>query len=397
MSTVLLIIIYIAFISLGLPDTLLGPAWPIIHKDFQVSISNAGIVTMIISSGTILSSFFSGKLIKRFGTGTITAVSVFLTATGLVGTYFSQSFIWICLCGVPLGIGAGAVDSALNNFIALHYKAKHMNWLHCFWGIGATAGPLIMSFFITKNSNWRMGYGSIGILQIVLVACLVISLPIWKKYEQKEDTHIQEAVDIKLAKIIKLPGAKPAFLSFLCYCAIEATAGLWGSSYLVTIKGISVDAAARCVSLYYFGITLGRFISGFLSLKMNNKNLIRLGQIIILCGATLLALPLWDVFLMIAFILIGLGCAPIFPAMLHETPNRFGKEISQGIMGMQMAVAYVGSTFLPPLFGFLTKIIGFQWFPVYLLFFIAALLLSSESVNKILGQNLVGNLNSQKE
>ncbi|WP_313134281.1 MFS transporter [Anaerocolumna sp.] len=383
MATLLLVIIYIAFISLGLPDSLLGPAWPIIHKDFQVSISYAGIVTMIISGGTILSSFFSGKLIKRFGTGKITAVSVFLTAAGLTGTYFSPDFPWICLCGIPLGIGAGAVDSALNNFVALHYKAKHMNWLHCFWGIGATAGPLIMSFFIRKNNNWRMGYGAIAVLQIILVACLMLSLPLWKKFQQEETEDTTDSIDIKLSQLISLPGAKPALISFLCYCAIEATAGLWGSSYLVTVKGISAEVAASWISLYYFGITMGRFLSGFLSLKINNKNLIRLGQVIILCGASLLALPFFDILQMFAFILIGLGCAPVFPAMLHETPNRFGKEISQGIMGIQMAVAYMGSTFMPPLFGFLSKLTGFQWFPAFLLFFVVVLLVSSEMVNKI--------------
>lgn len=384
MATLLLVIIYIAFISLGLPDSLLGPAWPIIHKDFQVSISYAGIVTMIISGGTILSSFFSGKLIKRFGTGKITAVSVFLTAAGLAGTYFSPGFLWICLCGIPLGIGAGAVDSALNNFVALHYKAKHMNWLHCFWGIGATAGPLIMSFFIRKNNNWRMGYGVIAILQIILVACLILSLPLWKKFQQEETEQTTDSVDIKISKLISLPGAKPALTSFFCYCAIEATAGLWGSSYLVTAKGISAEVAARWISLYYLGITIGRFLSGFLSLKMNNKTLIRLGQIIILVGVALLALPLFDIFQMFAFILIGLGCAPIYPAMLHETPNRFGKEISQGIMGIQMAVAYVGGTFMSPLFGLLSKLIGFQWFPAFLLFLVAIMLVSSEMMNKIL-------------
>jgi fucose permease len=339
---------------------------------------------MIVSGGTILSSFFSGKLIKRFGTGKITAISVFLTAVGLAGIYFSPSFLWLCLCGIPLGIGAGAVDSALNNFIALHYKAKHMNWLHCFWGIGATAGPLIMSFYIRKNNNWRMGFGSIAILQIILVICLVISLPLWKKFQQEETEQSTDSVDIKISKLLQLPGAKPALTGFFCYCAIEATAGLWGSSYLVTAKGISAEVAASWISLYYFGITIGRFLSGFLSLKMNNKNLIRFGQIIILCGTSLLALPFLDIFQMFAFILIGLGCAPIYPAMLHETPNRFGKEISQGIMGIQMAVAYVGGTFMSPLFGFLSKLFGFQWFPVFLLFLVVILLVTSEMVNKIL-------------
>jgi fucose permease len=383
MLTILLVIIYIAFISLGLPDSILGSAWPMIHKELNVPISYAGIETMIVSGGTIISSFYSEKLIRKFGTGKVTAVSVFMTAAGLLGIYLSPNFFWICALGIPLGIGAGAVDSALNNFVALHYEAKHMNWLHCFWGIGATTGPFIMSAFLAKEGGWRLGYASIGVMQAVLVVCLFISLPLWRKFE----TTVNQEEDLKknntLTSLLKMTGAKPALTGFFCYCAIELTTGLWGSSYLVITKGLSPETAARWVSLYYLGITIGRFLAGFLAIKFNNKQMIRIGQIICTIGAALLLLPFSDYIQLVGLLLIGLGCAPIYPAMLHETPNRFGKEVSQGIMGIQMAVAYVGSTFMPPLFGFLANITGFQILPLFLLLFIIIMITASEMVNKI--------------
>lgn len=383
MLTVLLVIIYIAFISLGLPDAILGSAWPMIHQNLNVPISYAGIATMIVSGGTIVSSFFSGRVIRRFGTGKVTTFSVFLTAVGLIGIYFSPSFLWICLLGIPLGIGAGAVDSALNNFVALHYKAKHMNWLHCFWGIGATSGPFIMSFYLLKENGWRMGYATIGIIQAILVICLFLSLPLWKKFEISNDGDEEVHSDVKVSTLIKLPGAKPALISFFCYCAIELTTGLWASSLLVTNNGLSAESAAKWVSLYYLGITVGRFLAGFIAMKLNNKQMIRMGQVICIIGAMLLIMPINNNIQLAGLILIGLGCAPIYPAMLHETPNRFGKELSQGIMGIQMATAYVGSTLVPPLFGALSGVTGFGILPYFLLILMIIMLVSSERVSKI--------------
>lgn len=383
MLTILLVIIYIAFISLGLPDAILGSAWPMIHQDLNVPISYAGLATMIVSGGTIISSFFSGRLINRFGTGKITTFSVFLTAVGLLGIYFSPNFIWICLLGIPLGLGAGAVDSALNNFVALYYEAKHMNWLHCFWGIGATSGPFIMSLYILKDSGWRMGYATIGIIQAVLVVCLFISLPLWKKFEMKDNQEEENHINIKLTTLLNLPGAKSAFISFFCYCAVELTTGLWASSFLVVNNGLSVGIAAKWVSLYYLGITSGRFLAGFIAMKFKNKEMIRMGQIICFTGAIFLIIPFANKFQLVGLTLIGLGCAPIYPAMLHETPNRFGKELSQGIMGIQMAVAYVGSTFMPPLFGSLANISGFNSLPYFLLILIIIMFISSERVTKV--------------
>lgn len=383
MLTLLLIIIYIAFISLGLPDAILGSAWPKIYQDLNVSISSAGIATMIVSAGTIISSFFSAKLIKGFGTGKVTTFSVALTAAALLGIYSSPSFLWICLLGIPMGLGAGAVDSALNNFVALHYEAKHMNWLHCFWGIGATAGPLIMSTYLLKDNGWRSGYATIGILQVVLVICLIFSLPLWEKFEFNTNKDEDSKKDTKLGTLLKIPGAKPALLSSFCYCAAELTTGLWASSYLVVSKGISTEKAAKWVSFFYLGITIGRFLSGFLAMYFNNKKMIRIGQVICICGVILLIIPFSSYFQLAGLILIGLGCAPIYPAMLHETPNRFGKEISQGIMGIQMATAYVGSTFMPPLFGILAKATTFNLLPYFILTLVVLMLLTSEIVSKV--------------
>lgn len=380
---ILLIMIYIAFISLGLPDAILGSAWPMIHQDLNVSISSAGIATMIISGGTIISSLFSEKLIKRFGTGKVTTFSVMLTAAGLIGIYFSPSFLWICLLGVPLGLGAGAVDSALNNFVALHYEAKHMNWLHCFWGIGATAGPFIMSLFLLKENGWRMGYMTIGIIQAILVLCLFISLPLWKKFESEPNPAVESQSAIKITTLLKQPGARPALLAFFCYCAVELTTGLWGSSFLVVSKGLSTETAAKWVSLYYLGITVGRFLAGFIAMRLENQKMIRLGQILCISGAIFLLIPISTTFQLVGLILIGLGCAPIYPAMLHETPHRFGKELSQSIMGIQMATAYIGSTFMPPLFGLLAKLTGFTMLPFFLLILIVIMLIASERVSRI--------------
>ncbi|MCF0148557.1 MAG: MFS transporter [Clostridium sp.] len=383
MLTLLLIIIYISFISLGLPDAILGSAWPMIHQDLNVPVSYAGIITIIISCGTIASSLFSEKIIRRLGTGKVTAFSVLLTAIGLLGVYLSPSFIWICFLAIPLGIGAGSVDSALNNFVALHYKAIHMNWLHSFWGLGATAGPLIMSIFLLKDNGWRLGYATIGSMQVVLVICLFLSLPLWKKFESNRSENTTTNESTKISSLIKVPGVKAALLSFFFYCSAELTTGLWVSSYLVIINGFSVEKAAKWVSLYYLGITIGRFLAGFVSIKLNNKQMIRAGLAICIPGGILLSITYSSNIQLIGLILIGLGFAPIFPANIHDTPNRFGKELSQGIIGIQMASAYVGTTFMPPLFGAISKFVGFEILPYLLLILMLLILVSTERINKV--------------
>ena len=388
MATILLILIYIAFISLGLPDAILGSAWPVLHQELGVSVSWAGILSTIVSGGTIVSSFFSAKLIERFGTGKVTAVSVAMTAAGLWGYCLSPGFFWLCLLAVPLGIGAGAVDSALNNFVALHYEAAHMNWLHCFWGIGATAGPLLMSLFLTKENGWRTGYSTIAAMQCVLVVCLLISLPLWKRFEtgRQEQSEGEARRSTGLTELLRLPAAKPALVSFFSYCAVEAAAGLWSSTFLVQQKGLAAETAARWVSLFYMGITVGRGLAGVFALRFNNKQMIRMGEWLCLAGCVLLALPGTAWLSLVGLICIGLGCAPIYPAMLHDTPNRFGRDISQSIMGIQMATAYVGCLLMPPFLGFLGKTFGFGIHPFFLLTLAALMLVTSERVNWVLAK-----------
>lgn len=384
MFTLLLILIYISFISLGLPDSLLGSSWPAISQELNISVSYAGAISMIISGGTIISSLLSEKMIRRFGTGVVTFVSVLMTAVSLFGFSAAPNFWCLVLLGIPLGLGAGSVDAALNNFVALHYKAKHMSWLHCFWGIGATTGPMIMSLFIAQNSGWKLGYRSIGMIQFMLVLVLLFTLPLWKVVQKKEDHEgTEEISEVKLKNMISLKGVKPALFTFFCYCALEATTGLWGSSFLVLKKGIDIKTAASWTSLYFLGITIGRFLSGFVTIKFNNKTMVRLGQGIIFLGIISFVIGSNHAWLQSGFVLVGLGCAPIFPCLLHETPNRFGKSKSQAMMGIQMASAYVGTTLMPPLFGLIAQYINIGWFPFFLFAILIVMVGTSERVNII--------------
>ncbi|MFS0880887.1 MFS transporter [Bacillus sp. 7586-K] len=391
MATLLLVIIYLAFISLGLPDSLLGSAWPVMQSDFGKSLDTAGYLYMIISAGTILSSLVSGRLNDLLGTGKVMVISVLLTAGALLGFSFAPSFIWLVICAIPLGLGGGAVDAALNNYVALHYKASHMSWLHCFWGVGASIGPIIMSFYISHQGSWEKGYFTISMLQIGLTIILFLSLPLWAKVAKmtgntaavsETATTIEE--NPKAAKPLKIKGVKFALLTFLFYCGVEATMGLWGSSYLVNSKGMSAAVAAQWVSLFYAGITIGRLVTGFITMKVNNTLLIRIGQFIIIFGGILLVLPLPNIVSLLGFIAIGLGCAPIYPCMIHETPSRFGRANSQAIIGYQMAVAYVGSTFLPPLFGLIANYISIHLFSFVILVLALCMLFAAEKVNGVM-------------
>ena len=391
MATFLLLIIYLAFISLGLPDSLLGAAWPVMQPEYGVPLETAGLLFMAIAGSTIISSLVSGSLLKRYGTGMVTFISCMMTAGALLGFYFSPSLLWLLLCAIPLGLGAGAVDAGLNDYVAMHYKAHHMSWLHCFWGVGATAGPIVMARFISGEGSWREGYLSISAIQFVLVAILFLSLPLWNSLSKTshsilsaEPAHAGDPSPETANKPLQVKGVKLALLSFLFYCGAEATVGLWGSSFLVDVKEMGPGTAAKWISFYYGGITIGRFITGFITFKMTNRRLIRSGQLIALAGAVLLVLPLPPAFSLAGFIIIGLGLAPIFPCMLHETPARFGKTHAQKIMGYQMALAYTGTTFVPPLFGFLASRSTIGIFPVCTALLIAAMLLSSERLNKLL-------------
>lgn len=404
MTTLLLLVIYTAFISLGLPDALLGVAWPIMQVDYAVPVSLAGLVSMTISVNTIISSLLSGRVLKRFGTGRVTFVSVLLTAAALLGIAFAPSFIWLVLLAIPLGLGAGSVDAGLNDYVAKHYEARHMSWLHCFWGVGAMSGPVIISQIIGQGESWRNGYLIVSIAQFALVGVLFMTLPVWDKVARSKrkpaagavnapsETPPVEAQPARRSALgaarsvfypLRIEGVKPVLIVFLFYCAIEATMGLWGSTFLIRVKGIDV-ATAGWVSLFYGSITLGRFIAGFVTMRLSSKALIRTGEVAILAGVICLLLPLPDVFSMLGLILTGLGCAPIFPSMLHETPARFGDEEAQNIMGFQMAVAYTGTSLFPPLFGAVASATTFMIFPFFLLACVVLMLVNSERINRFM-------------
>lgn len=384
MVHLLLVIIYIAFISLGLPDSILGSAWPTMYGDLGVAVSFAGVISMIIAGGTIVSSLMSSALTRKLGTGLLTAVSVGLTAVALLGFSFSTTAWQLCLWGIPYGLGAGSVDAALNNFVALHYKSRHMSWLHCFWGVGATLGPYIMGACLSGGLRWNSGYQFIGIIQVVLVACLLLSLPLWRgKAESSGDSAVEQK-HIGIRGTLSLPGARPVLVGFFCYCALESTTGLWASSYLVLHKGVDVTTAARWASLFYLGITVGRLICGFITDRLGDRAMVRLGQGIIGLGVLLLLLPFGQQATLVGLVLVGLGCAPIYPSLLHATPVSFGAENSQAIMGMQMASAYVGSTFMPPLFGLLAQYVGVWLYGGYLLCFVVLMAGMTERMNRTL-------------
>ncbi len=389
--TVLLIIIYLAFISLGLPDSLLGSAWPSMYPNMKVPISYAGIVSMIISGGTIISSLFSDRFIRKFGTGLVTSISTLMTALALLGFSFSNKFYMLCIFAIPLGLGAGAIDAALNNFVAFYYKAKHMSWLHCFWGVGAMTGPIIMSYFLTQGYIFQLGYRTVAIIQFSLTAILIATFPFWKKVEHLSTTQLEKGKSTKEDKsqeiiskkeLLKLPGVRQALIAFFCYCAIESTLGLWGSSFAVIAHGLQTDTAARWASLFYFGITFGRFLSGFVTLKLNNRQMVLLGEALIAAGIVMIMLPFGKVSSLMGFVLAGVGCAPIFPSLLHETPENFGSKHSQSVMGVQMASAYIGTTFIPPLFGVLASKTSFLLLPFFTSVILVLMFIMVQLLNK---------------
>lgn len=390
--TLILIIVYLSFISLGLPDSLLGSAWPAMYGELGVSISSISWISVITTGGTVLSSLLSGTMIKRFGTARVTLVSILLTAIALLGFAFSGSFLGLCILAIPLGLGAGSVDAALNNFVALYFKASHMSWLHSFWGLGATMGPLILSFFIARGS-WENGYLAIGILQLILVAFITSSLPKWKQVENKDANDVSEAEVVFQSKksVLKKNSVKLSVLAFFLYSAIETTTGLWSSTYLVEYKSLAPEVAARWTSLFFLGITIGRLISGFLTYTMSNKLLIRLGQLICAFGGVLLLLPFSDLFSMAGLLFIGLGCAPIYPSMIHDTPNRFGRGASQSVMGLQVAFAYIGSSIMPLIFSGLVSFSTIGLFPVYILLSVVVMTLCSEKMNTSVKHELLSN------
>ena len=391
MTTLLLPIIYLAFISLGLPDSLLGSAWPVLHQELHVPVSYAGIISMIIAFSTVISSLNSDRLTKRWGAGFVTAISVAITCVSLFAFSVCHHFWILCLIAIPYGLGGGSVDAALNNYVALHYESRHMSWLHCMWGVGAAGGPYLMGLALSQQNSWNMGYRFVGIFQVILTAILFISLPIWKTRKNENQPsepseNKQTPKVLRLKDILSIKGAKPIMLCFFCYCAIEQTSGLWAASYLHIFKGIEAEKAAFFASLFYIGITAGRAINGFVTMKFSDKTLIHFGQGIIAIGIILLFIPSADILALIGFIIIGLGCAPIYPCIIHSTPYHFGVENSGAIIGIQMASAYIGSTFMPPLFGLLGSALGFWIMPFYLLLFVSMMLIMVEATFRICGR-----------
>ena len=371
MVQLLLVIIYLSFISLGLPDSLLGAAWPSMYPKLGVPVSYAGAISMIIALGTVISSLQSDRITRKLGTGKVTTISVATTALALFGFSVSRSFWMLCLWAIPYGLGAGSVDASLNNYVALHYESKHMSWLHCMWGIGATVGPYIMGWALTGGLGWNRGYRIISLLQIGLTAILIFSLPLWKGRPQPADGASAEASGpLSLRQIVRIPGVREVMLCFFGYCSVEQTAGLWAASYLTLYRGVAPETAASFASLFFLGITVGRALSGFITLKLDDVKMVRLGLGIILLGVLIMLLPLGQTISLAGLILIGLGCAPIYPCLIHSTPAHFGSDRSQAIIGVQMASAYVGTCLMPPVFGLIAGALSTALLPVYLLLFL---------------------------
>ena len=379
----LLLIIYLAFISLGLPDSLLGSAWPVMHGELGVPLSWSGILFMTISAGTVISSLNSDRLIRRLGTGRVMVISVAMTCAALFGFSMSRSFAWLWLWALPYGLGAGSVDAALNNYVALHYASRHMSWLHCMWGVGASVGPVIMGAVLAAGRGWNAGYRVIGILQIALTAVLAFSLPLWKRQEsvsaEKDGKETAgETRPMRLAQIVRLPGAKEVMLCFFCYCAVEQTVGLWASSFLVNARGVDPVRAAGFASLFFLGVTAGRAASGFITFFLNDSQMVRLGEVLVAAGILCILLPAGNTLTCAGLVVVGLGCAPVYPSLIHDTPAHFGAERSQAMVGVQMASAYVGTTVMPPAFGWLSARTSIRLFPFWLILILAVMILMHE-------------------
>lgn len=381
MASFLLPVIYLAFISLGLPDALLGAAWPSMVGPLGASLSWAGIVSMIISLGTIVSSLASDRLTARLGAGAVTAGSVALTAAALFGFSVSGRFWQLCLWAVPYGLGAGSVDAALNNYVALHYESRHMSWLHAMWGVGASIGPMIMGWALT-NSSWNTGYRVISLLQAVLTAVVLLSLPRWKRSGGGEDGEAVTPEHRSLPELLRLPGVPEVLLCFFCYCALESTAGMWAASYCTLARGIDAQTAAGWASLYYLGITAGRFAAGFLTMRFTDRRMIRIGQGIIAVGVALVLLPVGNTALFAGLLLIGVGSAPVYPCIIHETPANFGRALSMEMTGVQMAAAYCGTCLMPPIFGLLAQYVSVRLYPWYLALMLAVMFFMAERLHQ---------------
>ena len=377
MATLLLVVIYIAFIGLGLPDSLFGTAWPAIYTEFGVPVSLGSIVSFISCFGTLISSLFSPKILNRFGTGKVTAVCTLVTVAALLGNSFAQSFWWLLLMAIPLGLGAGCIDAGLNNYVALHYKASDMNYLHCFYGIGVTVSPYLMSLALSGQNNWRDGYRLAFLIQLAISAVLLLALPLWKRSNEAsslENCKEDNPRTLSMREMAKIPAIRAVWMVFITNCGVEVSTGAWVSTYLVQSNGMALDAAARVVMCYYMGFALGRLVSGLLSAKFTSWQLIKYSEILMTAAVVLMLLPLGSIAAAIVLFLVGFGCGPVFPNMTHLAPQNFGRDVSQSVIGSQMAAAYVGIMALPPLFGLLAQFVGAWLLPWYLLLLCALML-----------------------
>lgn len=375
MSRFLLPVIYLSFISLGLPDSLLGAAWPSMYGGLGVRVSMAGLISMVIAAGTVISSLLSHRLTRRLGVGGVMLCSVAATALALWGFSRSGAFWQLLLWAVPYGLGAGSVDAALNNYVALHYASRHMSWLHCMWGLGASLGPSIMGHALAGAAGWPGGYRAVALMQLVLTAMLAASLPLWHR-DRRAGEEGQGRGAVTLSGLLQVPGVRSVMVSFFCYCAVEQTTGLWAASYLTFCRGIPAETAAGFSGLFFLGITAGRALSGFLTLRLSDRAMIRLGQGVIAAGIAVLVLPLGEGAALAGLVLVGLGCAPIYPCVIHSTPVLFGAGRSQAIIGLEMASAYVGTCLMPPLFGLLAAHVHIALLPWFLLTLLAGMTFS---------------------
>lgn len=370
MATLLLIVIYIAFIGLGLPDSLFGTAWPAIYAEFGIPVSLASIVSFISCFGTFVSSLFSAYVINRFGTGRVTAACTLVTVGALLGNAFAQSFWWLCVMAVPLGLGAGAIDAGLNNYVALHYKASDMNFLHCFYGIGVTLSPYLMSLALGSSNDWRGGYRLAFFVQLGIAVLLFMALPLWRRAHgsalYSADAE-EKPRTLSMREMAKVPAIRAVWLVFITSCGVEVATGTWASTYLVQCAGMPLEAAARVVMFYYMGFAFGRLLSGLLAEKLTSWQLIQYSELFLVAAVLLMLLPLGGTAASIVLFLVGLGCGPVFPNMTHLAPRNFGRDVSQSVIGSQMAAAYVGIMALPPLYGLMAQFIGAWLLPWYLL------------------------------
>ena len=382
MISLMLAIIYLSFISLGLPDALLGAAWPIMHEELGVQLSSAGVIALLISAGTVISSLLSDRLTKWMGPGKVTAISVGMTAAALFGFSVSREFWQLCLWAIPYGLGAGSVDASLNNYVALHYASRHMSWLHCMWGLGASVGPYIMGAALSGGMGWDIGYRYIAVFQFILTAVIFMSLPMWKPRPDAVREDGRKTAPLTMKQILAIPGAREVLLAFFCYCAAEQTAILWSATYLVEHVGMHEEIAASFASMFLIGLTIGRAISGFITYKLNDTNMIRLGEGIMILGVIVMVLPLGQYAALVGLMLFGFGCAPIYPCVIHSTPDHFGAENSQAIIGVQMAAAYIGICVMPPLFGLIANYITVALMPLYLAIITVVMIAMCEGLNR---------------